>query len=77
VPSWSRDGRSICFVSNRTKEWQIWKMPAEGGEAVRVSKHGGHIAYESLDGEFVYFARTPNQTSLCWRRTKPRSWICC
>ena len=66
VPSWSRDGRSIYFVSNRTKEWQIWKMPAEGGEAIQVSKHGGHIAYESLDGKFVYFARTPDQTSL-WR----------
>ena len=66
VPSWSRDGRSIYFVSNRTKDWQIWKMPAEGGEAVQVSKHGGHIAYESLDGRYVYFARTPGQTSI-WR----------
>ena len=66
VPSWSRDGRWIYFVSNRTKEWQIWKMPAEGGEAVQVSKHGGHIASESFDGKFVYFGRTPGQTSI-WR----------
>ena len=66
VPSWSTDGRWIYFVSNRTKEWQIWKMPAEGGQAVQVTKHGGHIASESFDGKFVYFARTPGQTSV-WR----------
>jgi len=55
VASWSRDGRWIYFVSNRTKEWQVWKMPADGGEAVQVTKHGGYVSFESLDGKFVYF----------------------
>jgi dipeptidyl aminopeptidase/acylaminoacyl peptidase len=66
VACWSRDGRWIYFVSNRTKEWQVWKMPVEGGEAVQVTKHGGYVAFESLDGKFLYFAKDLGQTSL-WR----------
>jgi len=66
VASWSRDGRWIYFVSNRTKKWQVWKMPAEGGEPVQVTKHGGYVAFESLDGRFLYFAKDLYQTSL-WR----------
>jgi dipeptidyl aminopeptidase/acylaminoacyl peptidase len=66
VASWSRDGRWIYFVSNRTKEWQVWKMPADGGEAVQVTKHGGYVAFESLDSKFVYFSRDLWQTSI-WR----------
>jgi eukaryotic-like serine/threonine-protein kinase len=66
VASWSRDGRSIYFVSNRTKEWQIWKIPANGGEPVQVTKHGGYVAFESLDGKFVYFSKGLLVTSL-WR----------
>lgn len=66
VASWSRDGRWIYFVSNQTKEWQVWKVPAEGGEPVQVTKHGGYVAFESLDGRFLYFAKDLGQTSL-WR----------
>src|SRR5574341_595100 len=29
-PFWSRDGRQIVFVSNRTKTWQIYVMNADG-----------------------------------------------
>ena len=50
-PRWSRDGRWIYFHSNRSGEDQIWKIPAEGGEAVQVTKQGGMggvIAFESL-----------------------------
>ena len=66
VASWSRDGRWIYFVSNRTKEWQVWKMPVDGGQPVQVSKHGGYVAFESLDGKFVYFSKDLLLTTL-WR----------
>src|SRR5262249_40979068 len=36
-PSWSHDGRWIYFDSARTGEQQVWKMPADGGEADRKS----------------------------------------
>jgi Tol biopolymer transport system component len=32
-PSWSHDGRWIYFTSNPTGQWQMWKMPSQGGEA--------------------------------------------
>jgi Tol biopolymer transport system component len=66
VPSWSRDGRWIYFTSNRTKESQVWKMPAEGGEPTQLTRRGGYIAFESLDGRFVYFSKDVWQSSI-WR----------
>ena len=57
VASWSRDGRSIYFVSNRTKAWEVWKMPADGGDAIQVTRNGGYVAFESVDGEFLYYVK--------------------
>jgi len=56
-PSWSRDGRWIYFGSNRSGDWQIWKLPAEGGAAVQVTRKGGREAFESPDGQFLYYAK--------------------
>jgi len=33
----------------------VWKVPAEGGEPVQVTKRGGFAAFESPDGKFVYY----------------------
>ncbi|MFN0168198.1 MAG: hypothetical protein ACKV22_17370 [Bryobacteraceae bacterium] len=58
-PSWSRDGRSIYFSSNRTGSLQVWKAPADGTEtgAVQVTNGGGISPVESVDGAMVYFGR--------------------
>jgi len=58
-PSWSRDGKWIYFTSIRGGDSQIWKMPSEGGEPVQVTKQGGRTAFESADGQFLYYAKTP------------------
>jgi Tol biopolymer transport system component len=65
-PSWSRDGKWIYFGSNRRGLFQIWKMPAEGGSAVQVTRNGGYSGFESPDGKFLYYARDHVNTSL-WR----------
>jgi Tol biopolymer transport system component/tRNA A-37 threonylcarbamoyl transferase component Bud32 len=57
VPSWSRDGKWIYFTSDRSGEYQIWKMPAEGGQAVQVTRGRGFGAFESLDGNSLYYAQ--------------------
>jgi dipeptidyl aminopeptidase/acylaminoacyl peptidase len=64
--TWSRDGRSIYFVSNRTKNWEIWKMPADGGEAVQVTRNGGYVSFESVDGTYLYFSKRLEEGKL-WR----------
>jgi Tol biopolymer transport system component/DNA-binding winged helix-turn-helix (wHTH) protein len=64
--SWSRDGKWIYFTSNRGGNWQIWKMPSEGGESVQLTKQGGFASYESADGRFVYYAKTPAGPDI-WR----------
>jgi Tol biopolymer transport system component/DNA-binding winged helix-turn-helix (wHTH) protein len=57
VPSWSRDGHWIYFSSNRSGSEQVWKMPSVGGPAVQITQHGGFAAFESPDGEFLYYAK--------------------
>jgi Tol biopolymer transport system component/DNA-binding winged helix-turn-helix (wHTH) protein len=52
-PSFSRDGRSIYFSSNRRGRHELYRVPAAGGEPQRLADGGG-TALESVDGKFVY-----------------------
>jgi Tol biopolymer transport system component len=66
APSWSRDGRYIYFGSSQAGDWQIWKMPLDGGRAVQVTRKGGYGGFESGNGRYFYYAKGPWETSL-WR----------
>jgi serine/threonine protein kinase len=72
LPSWSRDGKWIYFASkpagpsNRTGRMQVWKMPATGGTAIQITKNGGGLAYESPDGELLYFSK-PEFSGGLWK----------
>jgi Tol biopolymer transport system component/DNA-binding winged helix-turn-helix (wHTH) protein len=57
VPTWSRDGKSIYFSSNRSGEWQIWKHDLSSGAEVQVTQHGGMSAFESYDGRDLYYVK--------------------
>lgn len=61
VPSWSGDGRWIYFASNRTGQWQVWKVSSEerreDAGAVQVTHGGGFAAFESRDGKTLYYAK--------------------
>jgi Tol biopolymer transport system component len=56
-PSWSHDGKWIYFCSTRTGQPQVWKIPATGGTAVPVTRGFGGVAFESIDGDDVYFTK--------------------
>jgi Tol biopolymer transport system component/serine/threonine protein kinase len=57
VPSWSRDSKWIYFASNRSGAWQVWKAPAAGGPAEKVTQQGGFASFESHDGKYLYYAK--------------------
>jgi Tol biopolymer transport system component len=56
-PSWSQDGKWVYFCSTRTGQPQVWKIPVTGGTAVPVTKHGGGVAFESMDGKDLYYTK--------------------
>jgi Tol biopolymer transport system component len=64
MPSWSNDGRWIYFSSDRTGETQIWRIPAEGGEPIQLTRAGGLRPRESADGRFVYYADRPGPCNI-------------
>lgn len=67
VPSWSRDGQWVYFISNRSGPNQLWKMSASGGSpAVQITRGGARDALEAVDGKWVYFVKDAEFTSL-WR----------
>jgi Tol biopolymer transport system component/DNA-binding winged helix-turn-helix (wHTH) protein len=66
MPSYSHDGRWIYFPSNRGGTWNVWKMPASGGEALQVTKEGGFRAFESEDGRYLYYAKGQSVQGI-WR----------
>lgn len=72
VPSWSHDGRWIYFASDRSGDFQIYKVSASQGEtpsslAVQMTKGGGFNPMESPDGKYLYFAKGVFKRGL-WRR---------
>jgi len=69
VPNWSRDGRWIYFCSNRSGNQQIWKMPAEGGQAVQITRNGGFESSEATDGKILYYSKlhSPSGSTYLWK----------
>jgi len=59
MPSYSHDGRWIYFSSLRSGQWEIWKMPAEGGEAKQIThSEGSYMPMESPDGKTLYYCHS-------------------
>ena len=55
-PHFSPDGSWIYFSSRRSGAWEIWRMPAAGGDAEQVTFKGGYYSQLARDGT-VYFTR--------------------
>jgi Tol biopolymer transport system component len=57
-PTWSPDGQQIAFLSDRGGQWDIWRIPARGGEPTQVV-NDDLIDYQpawSPDGKWIAFA---------------------
>ncbi len=64
VPVWSQDGQSIYFNSNSTGQFEIYRVPVKGGAVQQVTKAGGFLAQESLDGKTLYYTKSSGESPL-------------
>ena len=57
MPTWSPDGKSIAFASNRYGNYDIFIMPSIGGNAKRLTYHSSDDYPNSIDGTgHIYFS---------------------
>jgi Tol biopolymer transport system component len=60
IPSWSGDGQWIYFASTRAgKAADVWRVTANGGQAIQLTRNGGFEPQESPDGAHVFYLDRP------------------
>ena len=67
IPSFSRDGQWIYFMSTRIGREEIWKMPAAGGKPLPVTTTGGLVAFESHNGDMLLFTKPAGGGGPLWQ----------
>lgn len=74
LPCYSPDGSTLAFTSDRTGGGDVYAMPAGGGDAVRLTWHGGPDEVEgwSASGDSVYFI-TSREGADSWLYSVPLS----
>ena len=64
-PAWSPDGKWVAFQSDRSGQWDIWAVPASGGEPRPITKDA-LIDYQpawSPDGKWIAYASVEAQAT--------------
>jgi Tol biopolymer transport system component len=64
VASYSHNGRFIYFMSSRSGTNQVWKMDADGRNPRQITRKGGYLAFESVDGRWLYYSAADGDSPL-------------
>ena len=48
---------------------EIWRIPAQGGDAQQITHHGGFDLAFSPDGRWIYYSRERAASTSIWRAT--------
>ena len=68
-PSWSPDGERIAFYTNRSGNWDIFSLPARGGEPEQMTDWPSNELYPtwSPDGRWLAFLSDRDGNPDLWR----------
>lgn len=66
---WSPDGKWLVFTGQRNNEFDIYKIPANGGDEIRLTATPGldDGPEYSPDGNYIYFNSVRSGTMQLWR----------
>jgi TolB protein len=66
---WSPDGQYLIYTAKRNGEWNLFRIPAEGGEEVQLTDSPGldDGSEYSPDGRFIWFNSNRTGSMEIWR----------
>lgn len=66
---WSPDGKYLIYTANRHDNWDIYRIPATGGEEMRLTDAEGldDGSQYSADGKFIWFNSARSGSMEIWR----------
>ncbi len=66
---WSPDGKTITFCGERDGKFDVYTIPASGGEEAQLTKDAGHNdgPEYSPDGKYIYFNSNRTGLEQIWR----------
>ncbi len=66
---WSPDGKWLTYCAERNKNYDVYKIPAKGGEEIRLTSAEGldDGPEYSPDGKYIYFNSTRTGMMQIWR----------
>ncbi len=66
---WSPDGKYLIYTAQRHEEWNIYRIPAAGGEEIPLTQHPGldDGSEYSSDGKYIWFNSNRSGSMEIWR----------